>query len=320
MKVSVLVPVYGVERYIAQCATTLMEQTYKDVEYIFVDDCTPDASVERLQEVLDSYPERQAQVRVIGHDQNKGLAGARLTALNAATGDAVIIVDSDDYVAPAAIERLVAEMERTGADVVDGGYGMVSNGITTERFMPLHRSEKAYLRTILCQNVEPNRIWGRLIKKSLFDDHGIIFHQGIDYSEDFTVLPLLLLHAKRAWVDECLYFYRNDNPESYTNNITVKNAVSFLKAQQLVGTAFKQSNQWRTYATAAQIGWVNVWRFARRFGVDGALVDEHFHLLPTHLIMRCLAAMMRSRVVPFKVANFVYKGMRRIYLNFAASN
>ena len=314
MKVSVLVPIYGVESYIAQCATTLMEQTYKDVEYIFVDDSTPDTSMERLQDVISRYPDRQGQVRVISHDQNKGLAGARLTALNAATGDAVIIVDSDDYVAPTAIERLVAEMERSGADVVDGGYGMVSNGITTERFMPLHRSEKAYLRTILCQNVEPNRIWGRLIRKSLFDDHGITFHQGIDYSEDFTVLPLLLLHAKRVWVDECLYYYRNDNPESYTNNITTKNAVSFLKAQQLVGAYFMQQPQWKTYATAAQIGWVNVWRFTRRFGVDEALVDEHFHLRPTNLVMRCLTDMMRSRVVSFKVANFVYKATRRIYL------
>lgn len=91
MKVSVLVPVYGVESYIAKCATTLMEQTYKDVEYIFVDDCTPDASVERLREVVAHYPERQPQVRIISHERNMGSGAVRQTALDAATGEAVIL-------------------------------------------------------------------------------------------------------------------------------------------------------------------------------------------------------------------------------------
>ncbi|WP_341433820.1 glycosyltransferase, partial [Mesomycoplasma ovipneumoniae] len=81
MKVSVLLPIYGVENYIAHCATSLMEQTYKDVEYIFVNDGTPDASIERLNQVIERYPDRRVQVQVIAHEQNMGLAMARATAL-----------------------------------------------------------------------------------------------------------------------------------------------------------------------------------------------------------------------------------------------
>ena len=73
MKVSVLVPIYGVEKYIKQCAQTLFAQTYFDIEYVFVDDCTPDCSVEVLQQVLAEYPQRKNQVRIIRHKHNRGL-------------------------------------------------------------------------------------------------------------------------------------------------------------------------------------------------------------------------------------------------------
>ena len=206
MKVSVLIPIYGVENYIAYCVTNLMEQTYKDVEYIFVNDCTPDASIDRLNQVLESYPERKSQVRIIDHEQNMGLAMARLTALNAATGDAVIFVDSDDYVAPKMVEMLVAQMQCSEADIIDAGFAIVSKSTITKNCLPKHTNDKVYLKTILCQNVEPNRIWGRLIKKCLFEQNNISFTPGVDYSEDFSVLPRLLVNARRSWVDEILYY------------------------------------------------------------------------------------------------------------------
>ncbi len=313
MKVSILVPVYGVERYIEKCARSLFEQSYKDIEYVFVDDCTPDNSIEVLQSVIDSFPERAHQVRIIRHKQNKGLAGARQTALEASTGETVIIVDSDDYVDALMVESLVNEMEKSKAGIVDCGFCIVSDVEIAKELMPLNVSDNAYLKIILCQNVESHRIWGRLIKKSIFVDNDIHFYHGIDYSEDFSVLPKLLIKAKRSWVDSCFYFYRDDNPQSYTNNITTKNAISFLKAQQLVGDFMKSQPQWRDYQLAAEIGWVNVWRFARRFNVDFNLVDEHFTLRPTNVTTKCLAWLMKSRL-PYGVVNFIYKAVRTIYL------
>lgn len=316
MKVSVLVPVYGVERYIEQCAVSLMEQTYKDVEYIFVDDCTPDASVDRLCDVVARYPERESQVRIIANEHNLGSACVRQTALDSATGDAVIFVDSDDYVDFHMIECLVNEMEHSNTDMVDGGFAVVSNEKIVKENMPLRVNDKAYLKTILCQNVEPNRIWGRLIKKSLFTDNDIHFYQGIDYSEDFSVLPKLLVDARRSWIERCIYFYRDDNPQSYTNNISTKNAVSFLKSQSIIASFLKQHVKWKKYSLAAQIGWVNVWRFSRRFNVDKTLVEELFVSKPSNLVARSLFSMMKNNRVPYKLANFLYLATRRIYLAF----
>lgn len=317
MKVSILIPIYGVERYITQCAQSLMEQSYSDIEYIFVNDCTPDSSIMVLKSVIESFPNRAQQVTIINHDANKGLAGARATGLAAATGQAVLFVDSDDYVAPGAVEALVNAMNSQEADIVDGGYSIVTGGRVVKVNRPLHMSKEKYLKTILCQNIEPNRIWGRLIKRELFIENDVAFTQGVDYCEDFSVLPRIMLFANRGWVDDTLYFYRDDNPDSYTNNITTKNAISFLRAQSIVGRFMSLSPHWNDYRFAAEIGWVNVWRFARKFGVDRSIVEEYFQFRPSCLTTRCLATLMKSPL-PYKLVNFIYMALRRLYVSLLA--
>lgn len=84
--VSILVPVYGVEKYIERCARSIFEQTYRNLDIVFVDDCSPDKSIEILKRVLEDCPKRKAQTRIIRHEQNRGLAAARNTVVAAATG------------------------------------------------------------------------------------------------------------------------------------------------------------------------------------------------------------------------------------------
>ena len=106
-KVSILVPVYGVEKYIKRCARSLFEQTYDNIEYIFVDDCTQDRSIDILEEVLKEYPNRKNQVKILHHAKNRGLSASRNTALDASTGDYLMHVDADDYLHVDAIALLI---------------------------------------------------------------------------------------------------------------------------------------------------------------------------------------------------------------------
>ena len=90
-RVSVCIPVYGVEKYIERCARSLFEQTMTDgIEFIFVNDCTKDNSIEILEKVLEEYPHRKEQVKIIHHEKNRGLVAARNTGLEHATGDYII--------------------------------------------------------------------------------------------------------------------------------------------------------------------------------------------------------------------------------------
>lgn len=120
MKVSILIPVYGVEKYIERCARSIFDQTYQNLDIVFVDDCTPDKRIEILRRVLDDYPERKAQTRIIRHEHNRGLAAARNTAVAAATGTFLTHVDSDDWLELDAVEELVKKQVETGAEIVTG--------------------------------------------------------------------------------------------------------------------------------------------------------------------------------------------------------
>ena len=97
-KVSVVIPVYNVEKYIERCARSLFEQTLDSIEYIFVDDCSPDNSIAVMENVLAEYPHRKEQIKIIRHEVNQGPYAARRHALQAATGDYVISCDADDWV------------------------------------------------------------------------------------------------------------------------------------------------------------------------------------------------------------------------------
>ena len=125
--VSILVPIYKVEKYIERCAISLFEQTYDNIEYIFVDDCSPDNSVSILKEVMERYPQRKNRVRILQHEKNRGLSAARNTAINAASGLFISHVDSDDYLDPDAIKLLVEKQLETGADIVTGNHYIVQN-------------------------------------------------------------------------------------------------------------------------------------------------------------------------------------------------
>jgi len=117
--VSIIVPVYGVEKHIERCACSLFEQTHKDIEYIFVNDCTLDNSITVLEQVITKhYPEKRNRIKIINKGKNEGLPMARKTGLAYAAGDYVLHVDSDDWLEPDMIGKLYAKAMIDDCDIV----------------------------------------------------------------------------------------------------------------------------------------------------------------------------------------------------------
>ncbi|MBR5101619.1 MAG: glycosyltransferase family 2 protein [Muribaculaceae bacterium] len=311
MRVSVLVPVYGVEKYIERCAVSLFEQSYQDIEYIFVDDCSPDNSIAILESVIAKYPRRSNAIRILRHNENKGSGAVRNTALNAATGEAIFFVDSDDYITTNAVETLCNTMEESDADIVDAGFDTIKGGKLQASQMPYHGSNDKYLKLMLCQNLVSNRLWGRLIKRDLFVKHNIGFKLGIDYGEDFSVVPRLLYYGKRTTANHVVYHYNNDNNTSYTNNISLKNIKSFINANSVVFNFFKQIDDSKRYSTPTDIGIVNVYRFIRRFDTDNQLENDTFSLKPNGAIWKFYARLYQKHF-PLGITDFFYRMSRGI--------
>ena len=118
MNISVIVPMYGVEEYIARCARSLFEQTLtSDVEFLFIDDASKDKSCEILKTVIDEYAGQNLNVKIIHHEKIQGLPSARNTGLKHARGEYVMHVDGDDFLEKNALELLYKAVRDNEADV-----------------------------------------------------------------------------------------------------------------------------------------------------------------------------------------------------------
>jgi glycosyltransferase involved in cell wall biosynthesis len=214
MKISALVPIYGVEKYIERCARSLFEQTYPDLEYVFVNDCSPDQSMDILKRVMDDYPSRKSSVRIIGHEKNRGLAAARKTAYGAATGEFVTMVDADDWMELNAIELLVKKQAETGADVVSGNACFHYSDRVEIIEQPTTLSKKEIVLEKL-GNGWQNVIWGRIIRRSVIEAHHIEGIECCDMGEDKYQMVQICYYADSfATVGEIVYNYERRNDHS----------------------------------------------------------------------------------------------------------
>lgn len=218
--VSVVVPVYGVERFIERCARSVFEQTYGNLEIIFVNDCTPDRSIEVLRRVMVEYPQREKQTQIIDHERNKGVGAARLTGLKAITGKYIIQPDSDDYMDHTMIAQLVDMAEKENADIavcdfcrIDS-YGKITSP-RTANIVP-YADNTEWLKKILIGEIHSS-VWNKLTKKNLYFSHGIFYTEGLNQQEDLSVMYKLMYYAKKiVYLPQPLYFYSQANPGSLT--------------------------------------------------------------------------------------------------------
>lgn len=220
-KVSVIVPVYGVERFIVRCVRSLMNQTLDDVEFIFVDDATPDESIRMLQHTLDEYPQRNGQVKVIHHEKNQGLPAARNTGLSHATGEYIFHCDSDDYLDADALEVLYETARMQGADIVWCDWFLTFE--RNERYMrqPCFHTSMEALAAMLGGGMKYN-VWNKLVRRSLYTDNKIDFPSGYGMGEDMTMILLFACAAKVAYVPRAFYHYVKTNANSFCQTYSVQ--------------------------------------------------------------------------------------------------
>lgn len=198
-----------------------MEQTLTDVEYIFVDDATPDDSIKVLQEVINRYPNRKGQCRILQHKQNLGLPAARNTGLAVAQGEYIFHCDSDDFVEPDMLEQLYRKATETDADIVwcDWWLSFAKN----ERYM----KQPEYLTAIealkgMLSGVMKFNVWNKLIRRTLYEENGITFPAGYGMGEDMTIMRLFARASKVAYLPKAFYHYVQQNSGAFCKTFSQK--------------------------------------------------------------------------------------------------
>lgn len=217
MKISIIVPVYNVENYIVRCARSLFEQTYNNIEFVFVDDCTQDNSITLLNNLTEEYPQREQSVKIIHHKSNYGLSAARNTAITHCTGCYLMHVDSDDYLAKDAVEKLVLKQQETEADIVTGQAIKILRDKSFVMERPQFENHDDIVKDMIVPSIH-HTIWGRLIRKSLYTDNNIQAKEGVNIGEDMQVMCQLAYYAKKTVsVWDVIYYYDCTNESSYMN-------------------------------------------------------------------------------------------------------
>ena len=238
-QVSILVPVYGVERYIERCARSLFEQTYSDIEYVFVDDCSMDQSITILEKVVEDYPLRKCKVKIIRHKENKGLSAARNTALEVSTGKYVMHVDSDDYIELNTVQLAVELAEREHADMVIFDMNSIYSDKAVTSSAKYSSDKMSYLRNVICRD-SSTCIWGGIYTRNLYMKYGIRAIEGLNYGEDYVTKPRLIYYAhKIVYIPIPLYNYVQYNTNSYTNCVNSKSIQDVLKAVNFLNDFFR---------------------------------------------------------------------------------
>lgn len=217
-KLSIIIPVYGVEKYIERCCVSVFEQTYKNFELIFVNDCSKDKSEEIVLRVIKLYEALGISTKIIKHEVNKGISAARETGLNAATGEYILYVDSDDYIAPDMLELLISRANETEADIVYCDFYEVKNGQQLYVDQSLKVTEPALITAAMLRQEIVWAPWNKIFRRSIAVEHNIHWPIGINIGEDLVVIAQLFCYAKRIeHVSNALYFYNRDNINSYLN-------------------------------------------------------------------------------------------------------
>lgn len=220
-KVTVIVPVWGVEKYIERCARALFEQTLQEIEFIFVNDCTQDKSIEVLQSVVNEYPNRKADIRIIEHKINLGLPAARQTGLKCAKGEFVAHHDSDDWVDVEMYEVLYDKAKKDGADVAVCPF-FESDGIHPPTMLPCFPFAKNGVLTnkLSCWENEGS-LCNKIFKRELYDN--AITYPKDNMGEDMCLVYQLIYFCKRVSFVSDVHYYIYRNPGSITRTPTQAN-------------------------------------------------------------------------------------------------
>lgn len=237
-KISVLVPVYNVEIYLEHCLDSIINQTFKDIEIICIDDGSTDGS----GAILDRYADKDGRIRVI-HKANSGYGHTMNLALAIAEGEYIGIVESDDYIEPDMYESMYAAAEKNCLDFVKTDYYQLwdrEDGTEQLSYRSLTEKTEMYNRVI-----ETNKeletyflqkfTWNALYRKTFLQKHGIQYNEtpGASYQDNGFWFQTFYFAKKVMFLDRAFYCYRQNNPNSSVNSnkkvYAMRNEYNFIR-------------------------------------------------------------------------------------------
>lgn len=221
-KVTVIMPIYKAEKFLSRSVRSLMEQTLDDIEYIFINDCSPDASKVVLANILADYPNRLQSVITIENEKNMGTAFVRTQGLKAAHGEYIGWCDADDWCEIEMFEKMYNAAKRNNYDIVTCNYTIDSENDSKEvSRRPLNDPHRHICELYKQPYCLSEALWDKIVKRTLIEEHSIYPFEGIDRGEDFNMFIRTFYYAKSCKVLDNFFYHYWMNPSSMTKVSTV---------------------------------------------------------------------------------------------------
>ena len=292
-KISVLIPAYNVEKYIARCLDSVIGQTFTDIEIIIVNDGSTDGTAS----IIDEYATRDSRIRVIDHPENCGLMWVRKTCIEASTGDYLMIVDSDDRIKLDACELLYSAAVNSGADLVVAGYEVCySDGRKVYKANKLEygNDTRGVVRAMLEDELKRYE-WAKLYARRLLVDNPPEYLKHFNLCEDEIISFTAALNVQKAeCIPDVVYEYYQFG-KSLTHNTNLKLFGNMMRARAVVkDVCFSVDEELGKMAEVYALKGIHfhikagkdrkeVLEIARKNGFSGLL---SFHSLVSHLGLR----------------------------------
>lgn len=288
--VSIVIPVYNVERYLPQCITSIRRQTYTNIEIIFIDD----GSTDKSGEIIDTYSLKDKRIKVI-HKKNQGVSSARNIGIQNSEGQYICFVDADDYIKDNYVQYLLTLILKYDADI------SLTNHMSTtfyKRKRPNRNMEKMVSGidaaiSILCYNM-PIGVYCKMFKRSLLSK-GIRFEEDLFIGEGFNFNFDAFQEADKVAIgNQSIYFYRRDNENSAMTRFKIKTVLCALYAIDRINQKIKKRTQVLVYA-------VKFAKWHTHADMLSFIISAHKQKKYNDIYLKCLKIARNDALIALKV-------------------
>ena len=248
IKVSVIIPIYDVEKYIDRCLNSVKNQSFTDFEVIMINDGSPDKSKDIAQKYVDT-DERFTLI----NQENQGIANVRNKGLTLAKGEYICFVDSDDFCTKDYLEKLYNTAKKNNADIVCCAFSVYNENNSKNRMVNTRNlkggtySNKQATNLVIRDYTLKAYLWNKIWKRDLFIKNNILFPH-MNCFEDAVVVPKLMHFAnKLVAIDDCCYYYVIRDTSALTKHTTFKTLNEYLIIMEILRNFFEENNIYDLY-------------------------------------------------------------------------
>src|SRR5690554_3902513 len=239
-EISIIIPVYNVEKYISRCLDSILNQTFQDFEIILINDQTPDNSIK----IAEEYAQQDTRIKILHNEENSGAGWSRMVGYSNALGEYITFCDPDDYLPENALEILHNAMSLDNdADICIGDYQRVfPDGTKSEVFVNKlkYGNDKLSVAKSTLKHETPHYLWNKIYKRKLFKHPDIIAYKNFSKSSDeFLFFQVLQYCEKVINVNEVVYYYFDNNESASYNKSNPEALIAMITSLKYIENQYK---------------------------------------------------------------------------------